>query len=350
MKLNKIIILSPIKNEEKYLPYFIELWNPICDNFIFLLEPSSDNSENIIKNCAKAILIHNVTNSYNEKKRAELLVSEARKIFGSGNVLLAVDADEFPINDSKNLQEWTIIRYLPKGTTIIFNKPDLLPGLKYLLNNPEWALPLGYVDDGCSFSATKIHTTRVPISSSNVYRPSFPMLYHFNLVNEHYFHARRRYYCCLENVFGTAKWCRRYKRYSFSSNDNPLFKYNVQNLIPITSDLFKSMGLGRIGKNLFKNIGPYWQDHELVNLLNQYGFRRFLFEPIWQLNYKKYNVEILGILKASAIKKHLILAIGVLSPIIRAFSCVLNQIHMILNIVKGIKHNSMKYSSLNKTK
>jgi hypothetical protein len=305
----KIIILTPVKNEEKFLPYFIELWSHVCDYFIFLLEPSTDNSEEIIKKYKNVILINHEIESYNEQKRAELLVNEARRTFGLGNILLAVDADEFPILNQNSLDVWETIKRLPIGTTVTLMKPDLLPGAKQILNKPEWAIPLVYVDDGSSYSATKIHTTRVPVSKleEKNYKPNIPILYHFNLLRKDAYFSRRRYYCCVEKLLKTSRWYKRCARYSINSKDNPLNDIPEKYLIPVSDSMNDYLSLDKINISYLCDEGPFWQDYELLKLINNNGFWNFIFEPIWQC--PKNNKFILSSINASINKRNAVMLI-----------------------------------------
>lgn len=88
----KIIITSPVKNEEWVLPSTLKNFSSFADYIILADQSSSDKTLEVCKNFEKVKVIHNPFKGYTNEVRF-MLLDEARKIEGN-NLIVCLDADE----------------------------------------------------------------------------------------------------------------------------------------------------------------------------------------------------------------------------------------------------------------
>ena len=145
----KIIVLTPVKNEEWILEEFLNITSLFADYIIVADQNSTDKSRAICSKFSKVHLIDNNNNEYNEAERQNLLIETARILFPDNKrVLLALDADElFSANSLKCNRIWERIMSLDLGTTLYFEKPDILPGVTKCVRYQDNYFAIGYIDD-----------------------------------------------------------------------------------------------------------------------------------------------------------------------------------------------------------
>jgi len=110
----KISIVMPVHNEQKYLPYSLPSYKHIeneVDEFIFVLDNCTDNSEEIIKQAfPDAILIHK------KEHKWRFYAAESFQLgfdHANGDIIIACGADLI------------VDPYIPKITRKIFNDPQV---------------------------------------------------------------------------------------------------------------------------------------------------------------------------------------------------------------------------------
>lgn len=288
--MKKIVVVTPVKNEEWILGAFLDACSKFADHILIADQGSWDSSREIASKFTKARVIENEGQDYNEKERAELLIEQARFLEGDNIVIIALDADEIPVTDAKALDEWEIIRGLKAGTSIRFQKPDILEGGKEMVFNIPDGAPLGFIDDAGPFEGRLIHTQRVPIREDlDVYFAKNIILYHVNLVRPKALRAKRRMYCVLENLNKTQPLWRRCCMYS-RKND---FSCTGER-IPISTNI--SSFFDDIGINLesIDDENLKWQDYATLRMLNIHGFRRFFFDDVWDADWENVKAACLA--------------------------------------------------------
>ena len=161
----KLICLTPIKNESWILELFLKSASLWADHIIIADQNSTDNSREIVKNFAKATLVDNKSDIFNETDRQKLLINEARKIPGP-KILISLDADELISPNIFKSKEWESMLSLKPGTVLYFQLYNLRPDFQtYWAHN--YYTPLGYVDDGSEHQGLDIHSPRIPISKES---------------------------------------------------------------------------------------------------------------------------------------------------------------------------------------
>jgi hypothetical protein len=119
----------------------------------------------MLKNTENVTLIQNSWRLLQVKtERQPLLISKARKLWPGPKILLGLDADETLAANAIHGIDWQTMLSADPGTILLFEKPDLLPGLDKCIMYPDKSpMPLGFVDDGfTTHSPLQIHSPRVP--------------------------------------------------------------------------------------------------------------------------------------------------------------------------------------------
>ena len=108
MKRRKIIVLMPVKNVAWILPMSLKAASIWADRIIVSDQGSIDSSKEIARSFPKVHLIDNKDlEDFNEYKMREPLIRTARTLEGTGNILIALDADELltPFFDSIDFEK-----------------------------------------------------------------------------------------------------------------------------------------------------------------------------------------------------------------------------------------------------
>jgi glycosyltransferase involved in cell wall biosynthesis len=279
----KIIVLTPVKNEEWILETFLRTTSLFADHIILADQNSADRTLEIANAFSKVTVIKNRHDEYDEASRQELLISTARKIFGTGNVLLALDADEIISHDSLQSQEWKMILNANPGTVLFFEKPTFFNGTGSTIRYKNGGgFPLGYSDDGTAHRPGFIHSTRIPFTETaqKLYLKEIKFL-HCNLLSLSRQRAKARYYCMLEVIAKSKKWYHRvlyYNRnYNYADEGDGLMNSNAS-----WTDGWTKLG---ITLNRHATEKFYWYDHECVKLFIKHGCRKFWMDDIWDINW-----------------------------------------------------------------
>ncbi|MEO9894565.1 glycosyltransferase family 2 protein [Aurantibacter sp.] len=283
--MKKIIVLTPIKNEEWILDIFLKTTSCFADHILLADQNSDDNSASIAKKFPKVDVIKNNSSDFNEAERQTLLINTARDKYGSNNILLAIDADEIVAFSSLKSKEWELIKYSEPGTILFFEKPTFYNGVEFVIRyQAQGGWPLGFVDDGTQHKPEFIHSTRIPFNDN---APKLVLkeikLLHCNLLSLRRQRAKVRYYCILESIANSKPWYHRLRMYRRSYD---YAKQEGDGLAPAPIEWTD----GWIKKGIvFKQpeiMEHYWHDRESLKLLKKYQFRTFWFEDVWDVNWK----------------------------------------------------------------
>ena len=212
--LSPIVVVLPVKNEAWIIGRFLRITSLFADSIIVADQQSTDSTREICSQFPKVSLIENPDTHYDELARQRLLIKEARRRHPGPKVILALDADELLSADSLTSEGWTTIRAAAPGTTLLFDKPDILhpPTRCRPAASP---FPLGYVDDGREHGGSLIHSARIPSGPDikNLAVEGIRFL-HLAMLREKEFFARQRYYAVVENLNRTKSWRQRIQFYS----------------------------------------------------------------------------------------------------------------------------------------
>jgi hypothetical protein len=279
----KIIILSPVKNEDWILDRFLSVCSQFADHILIADQGSTDHSKIICSQYDKVVVIENNNIEFNEGERQVLLINEARKLFGAGNLLLALDADEILAADALSKIGWQTMLKAKPGTILYFEKPDLSVVPYKCIRWKENPFPIGYIDDGTEHIPTKIHSMRIPN------RDDKPRLVIHDVKFLHYAHvrvssqaAKMRLYSVIENTIGVGQFTRRRFRYSISNH----LADTIPKLEDAPTEWFQNWERQGIDMHSIPEQKYYWQDLEVLKYFEKHGFKRYWKENIWSINWE----------------------------------------------------------------
>ena len=283
--MTKIIVLTPVKNEEWILNQFLSITSLFADCIIIANQNSSDNSKEICSRFPKVHLIEN-TGEFNEDSRQTLLIETARRLFPDDQRLLfCLDSDEIFSADSLHYKEtWKRLTSLKPGSSIYIEKPDLLFGFQKCIRWKGNYFPCGYMDDGIKHTPTAIHSRRIPVNPSgdNVYIHDIKIL-HFAHTRRKVQSAKQRYYSVLENVKDLSPVYRRRHVYKCFYEDS---HYPTEFIEDIPQSWLKEWDDMNINIRELSDVDFSWHDFEILSYFKKYGYRKFYLENIWDFDWE----------------------------------------------------------------
>lgn len=277
----KIIVLTPVKNEDWILDIFLSTCSLFADAIIIADQLSTDRSEEICNNYEKVILIQNKNENFNEDERQIQLIDAAREFFPDDKrILIALDADEIMSGNVLLSEELALIKKADYGTSLYFEKPTFLNDINHVIRYQGNGWPLGFVDNGIEHKPAKIHSTRLPIGDKKLILKDLKIL-HYGLIRPQAIAAKLRFYSCLENIKKTKGVFQR--RLSYPEN----LDINQTNaLIETTnSNWIKPWTLQGIYLDKFITSEFYWHDLAVLDFFKKYGYKKFKYEDIWYYDW-----------------------------------------------------------------
>ena len=286
----KIIILTPIKNEDWILHRFLSVCSYFADSIIIADQYSTDKSREICNTFEKVFLFENENKKFNEAERQILLIDKARELHGIGNILLALDADEILAANAFQSEDWKKMLQAKPGTILYFEKPTFYRDTNTTIRYEGGGWPLGYVDDGAKHTPSLIHSIRVPHPSyaKKLYLNDIKFL-HYALVRLDAQSSKQRMYSMLENINSTKSLRVRLRAYPSKldfSNEGSYHEISNQSWFTDWENLGINM------HTIIKSEN-YWYDYECLKLFNQYGYKVFWFDDIWDFNWELFRKKAL---------------------------------------------------------
>lgn len=277
----KIVVITPVKNEEWILERFLSVTSQFADQIIIADQNSTDRSAEICKQYPKVILIQNPSTQYDEASRQLLLLNTARDLVPEDKIIFALDADEILAANAMKTQGWQTMLSAKPGTTLFFEKEDLYPTPFQYVSYPI-LFPLGYVDDGAEHTPRKIHSTRLPTSdtATRLYIHDVKIL-HYTWLRVGNQAAKGRMYSVKENLFKTNSLFNRRRAYSPQVNH---LDRNLIRLVP--EEWFCYWEELKIDMKTISCSKYYWQDFDVLRNFQEYGSCRFWLEPIWDFDWE----------------------------------------------------------------
>lgn len=275
------IVLMPVKNEDWVLNFTLDTISKFSKKIIIADNNSSDSSIEISKKY-NADIIQNNSKFHNNIVRSQLL-SYSREKYGSNNLIMFIDADEFisPVEFYKNLN---FIKSFKKGT--IFYSPwiQMWKSTKYyradksVWNPKNNFKPFMFLDsDDLSFEDKIVindHTSRVPTNSNSKYvKLDFPLI-HLQFANWQRSQIKQVWYECNELIFGINPEDINNK-YKNSILDEKVKKKSIRKRWLKNLDLTKI----KIDEELVNN----WYYQEVKIFFQEYGVDFFKDLNIWDL-------------------------------------------------------------------
>lgn len=147
----KKIAVMPVKNEEWILEYTLTCASLFFDHIIVADQQSTDSTPEICKKFPKVIYIKNELKEYDEGKRRQLLLDEARKIEGY-NFIANIAADEvFTANIMNESVFSNLVEGVKPGTSFSFQWVQLWRNPEFYRDDSSvWSnlyRPFAFIDD-----------------------------------------------------------------------------------------------------------------------------------------------------------------------------------------------------------
>ena len=285
---SKIIVLTPVKNEDWILEQFLEVTSLFADCIIIADQQSTDNSRAICAKFSKVHLVNNDNKDFCEDARQVLLIDTARKLFPSERrILLGLDSDEiFSADSLLSKNTWNTIRDSEPGTSLYFERSDLLFDPKKCIRGKSHSLyfPIGYVDDGISHRPTEIHSRRVPHNPAgkDIYIDDIKIV-HFLFSRIKVSYSKMRYYAVIENVKETSKfYIRRYAYNPAKVSKN----MNIERVENTPKEWLAGWENRNINLTKFSEPEFSWQDFEVLKYFKKYGYSKFHLDEIWDFDWE----------------------------------------------------------------
>lgn len=285
----KIVVLTPVRNEEWILDRFLAVTSRVADQIIVIDQGSTDASREICRRYEKVHLIHNTDPTYNEASRQRRLIEEARTLVPGPRILLALDSDEMVAANAVGTEDWKRMLGAAPGTVLYFEKPDLYQSTREAIRYAKpW--PLGYVDDGYEHNAKVIHSIRIPQPPHAQHlRLDQVKVVHYGLTRMDAQRSKLRFYSALENVNGTTRLNSRRKSYG------PRRDFAKGGTLQ-ASDPAWFAGWQDAGIDMFAiaTAEHYWQDFEVLKMFNTHGYRRFWLDDLWDFDWETLRRQALA--------------------------------------------------------
>ena len=277
----KIVVLTPVRNEEWILETFLKVTSEFADLVIIADQGSTDRSVSICRNFEKVHVVTNQDQKYDEASRQNLLIQTARDLVPGERILLALDSDEILAANAVSTADWQKMLDAKPGTVLIFEKPNLYPSADFCIRY-KIDFPGGYVDDNAKHTGQTIHSIRIPApdDARKLVLGDIKFL-HYALLRPKGQAAKLRMYSVVENIAKTKSLFQR-RRY-YDAKDDWEKHGKVEE-----SDSKWFSGWERLGIDVksIQDEEPYWQDHETFSYLIRYGSLRFWLDDIWEFDWR----------------------------------------------------------------
>jgi glycosyltransferase involved in cell wall biosynthesis len=285
-----IIVLIPVKNEEWILSHFLRATEQFADLIIVADQNSTDHSRDICRNHDKVCLIDNPNPDYDEAFRQQLLLAEARRQVPTGAILLALDVDEILTADSLHIPEWENLHTAPLGTSLFFEKPDILHPPE-LCRRSSTPFLLGFIDDGSPHTGDLIHSRRLPVSS-----PPRDLVFkhikfmHLAMTRPQEYWDRQHLYSVLENINNSKTLRQRVGAYSERLQRRAIYRHAVPTPVGWTD------GWTKLGLSLRELPSSATNSYcrRVLEAFARFGTRRFFFDDIWARDWEAARQQILA--------------------------------------------------------
>jgi glycosyltransferase involved in cell wall biosynthesis len=278
----KIVVLTPVRNEEWILETFLKVTSQFADLIIIADQGSTDGSLSICRNFEKVYVISNPDQKYDEASRQRLLIQTARELVPGERILLALDSDEILAANARGTGDWQRMLSADSGTVLIFEKPNLYRTAESCIRY-EIDFPGGYIDDGAEHIGAKVHSIRIPVSDGapRLILGDIKFL-HYALLRPKGQAAKLRMYSVVENLAKTKNVFQRRKYYD--AKDNWEKHGRVEGTDPKWFSGWEQLG---IDVRSIRDEEYYWQDYETLSYLTKYGSLRFWLDDIWEFDWRE---------------------------------------------------------------
>lgn len=278
----RVVCLTPVKNEAWILQQFLTAASLWADDIIIADQGSTDDSVAIAKRFPRVTLVANNSDTYNESRRQQLLITAARKLPGP-KILVALDADEFlsPLLATPNS--------IPK---LMDSRPGSFIRVPWMNVNPNlqngWIGHRNFIaawfDNNREHESAPIHATRVPVRSGDleVKTSGDALVLHWQYTAVERMRSKHRWYLAWERVHNIGQHpIRLYRQYHHM---NAVPRSEMVSIHQRWIDWYQAHG---IHLKSIRDDGFHWWDHQVLAWMNQLGVKHFAREAIWDKDWEE---------------------------------------------------------------
>lgn len=278
-----LIVIAQIKNEERSLPRFLRTCETFADRIILLDQGSRDKSAKIASKFQKVKVFDNPDRHLNEANTIARMYELARSEVHGPKIILRLDADEALTANSPRIAEWETLRNAPPGTVLRFPRIEIFSFDECYIHS---IIDRGYVDDGRAFDVAKIHANSTPIKSG---LPTLTChriaILHYSGLRRQLGEAKMRYYCMLDNIYGTRPVFERRILYRQGAILDMI--RSAGRLIPFDEQWIKDYEAQKIDMTSVFDDQSSWHDEACVDLMVEHSSKRFFMDPIWYYDWER---------------------------------------------------------------
>jgi glycosyltransferase involved in cell wall biosynthesis len=268
----KVIVVTPVRNEEWIISCFLKATLEFADQVILLDHNSTDNTVEIAKTFERVEILKWPDGDFSELERRIFLLHAAR-MHGKENLIFSLDADEIPVFRSINSKVLHSMKQAESGNHFKFTFANVLPGFThYWEANSD---PMAFIDDGSAFDHDhKIHFPRLPRNvQSTVSEIPEVTIMHMQYLNWSRMQSKHRWYQMWERIsFPEKPAIEIYRRYHHM---DAIRKERVSRIPKGWEDLnfvgdgaLRSLGLGS---------SSFWWDDECKRMAKEHSADKFRF-------------------------------------------------------------------------
>jgi len=285
----KIIVLMPVRNEEWILEKSLKAISLFADHIIVGNQASIDRTPQICKRFPKVVYLINPEEYPGKKNRRQILLDKARELYGAGNIIFCLDADEIPTSNILEDASWkNSLESLKIGQSIKLEWVNLWrSSRKYCHDKSIWKKSFRYFifkDDGVTnYTLGNIHESKIPsVFLKRYLRHENIKIMHFHFVLWSRMISKQQHCRIMEKrVFPQKSFLIINGRYWNTKDErNIILKDTPNSWLKNWQD--KGINLENFSKNEL-----YWFDIEILQDFKRYGTEYFKWLDIWDTNWEK---------------------------------------------------------------
>ena len=285
----KIIVVMPVKNEEWILEKSLKAASFFADHIIVGDQDSIDRTPEICKKFPKVTYLINSDEYPGTKNRRQILLDKARQLYGAGNIVFCLDADEIPTANILKEPSWkNLLATLKPGQSVMLEWINLWRSpRKYRNDKSVWTKSFRYFvfkDDGkTNYTLGNVHESRVPNAfSENSLKYKNVKIMHFHFVLWSRMLSKQRHCRLMEKrVFPKKSFLAINARYWTTKDERSIILKDTPKfwLRP-----WQEKGIDI--ENFLEN-DLYWFDAEILQDFKKYGTEHFKWLDIWDVDWEK---------------------------------------------------------------
>ena len=284
----RVVVLAPLHNDAWILRRFLEVTSVFADRIVLANSGAAYGSLTICEEFEKVEVVDDPSEEYDEGARQELLIRTARELVPLPRILIALDTDEILAANAMATRGWQAMMGARPGTVLFFEKPELYISTASCARGVS-NFAGGFVDDGVSeLRPQRIHSPRLPLPDGAPHMTLGDIKFlHYALVRPEAQKAEARMYAALENVLGTKTLYQRRRAYWSRGVLRP-----PGPIEPSPREWFTAWESRGIDMTSIRDLQPYWQDVATLDLLLEYGPRRFWFDDLWEKDWNRFIIQL----------------------------------------------------------